>query len=168
MLYTEIFKYAGSTVAIILGILKIIEFAKNKPVLSIKKASCFYDYIGNKKTHVDITFELANIGRKPITIKRIAIDLLDRKKVVVDKDIFSLSFNVKKKLEPGDYIDIPVEYTYDVKLPHKNYSISAKLITAHKKCTYTITMPMIFMFLSMSDVEVILKSRMKKWIQKNT
>lgn len=166
MLYTEIFKYVGATVAIILGILKIIEFAKNKPVWSIKKASCFYDYIGDKKTHVDITFELVNIGRRPITIKRIAIDLLDRRKEVVDKDLFSLSFNVKKKLEPGDYIDIPVEYTYDVKLPQKNYSISAKFITSHNPYTYT--MPMIFMFLSMSDVEVILKSRMKKWIQKNT
>ena len=76
MLYTEIFKYVGSTVAIILGILKIIEYVKNKPVLSIKKASCFYDFIGDKKTHVDITFELVNIGRRPITIKRIAIDLV--------------------------------------------------------------------------------------------
>lgn len=166
MFFTEIFKYVGSSIAIILGILKIIEYAKDKPVLSIKKASCFYDHIGDEKTRVDITFELANIGRKPITIKKIAIDLLDSRKEIVNKNLFSLSFDVEKKLEPGDYIDIPLEYTYDVKLPHKNYAISAKLITAHNEYSYT--MPMIFMFLSTSDVDVILKSRMQKWIQENT
>lgn len=127
----QYFSFVGALIAFVLGILKIREYFKDKPVILIREGNCYYDFRENKETHFTGSIELTNVGRRTTTIKNISVDVLDVKKKQLN--IHSWLFEVRKMLEPGAYLDIPFDFTIDKKMPKKTYFVRAKTVTTHKK-----------------------------------
>ncbi len=132
------FSFIGAIVAFFLGILKLIEYLKDKPLLSIKYTNIFYDYSG-KETKFHINLEMINKGRRPITVINILVDILtgDNKQI----NIHSRLFEIKTKLLPQDHSSKGFVFGLDKKLPKKDYKLRLQIITSHKKYKKIISVP---------------------------
>jgi hypothetical protein len=134
----QYFSFFGALIAIALGILKIREYFRDKPILLIRESNCYYTY-GKKEMDFTCSIELTNIGRRTTTVKEILVDVLDDKKKRLT--IHSRVFRVRKMLEPGAYLEIPLDFTIHEKMPQKTYFIRAKARATHKEYTRTILTP---------------------------
>jgi hypothetical protein len=140
----QYFSYFGAVVAIVLGILKIREYFKDKPIILIHEVNCYYEYgknkySKNKETHFSGLIELTNTGRRATTVKDILVDVLDEKKKQLT--IHSRLFEVQEVLEPGAYLEKYLDLTIHEEMPKKTYFIKLKVVTTHKEYTHTILMP---------------------------
>jgi hypothetical protein len=136
----QYFSYFGAAIAIVLGILKIREYFKDKPILLIRQSgNCFYGYDKNEKTRFNAYIEVTNVGKRTTTIKKTLVDILDNKEKQLN--IHSWLFEVQKILEPSAYLEVPMNFTINKKMPKETYFVRAKVITTHKEYTRTILMP---------------------------
>jgi hypothetical protein len=136
----QYFSYFGAVIAIVLGILKIREYFKDRPILLIRQSgNCFFDYGKNEKTYFDASIEVTNVGRRTTTIKKILVDILDAKEKQLN--IHSWLFEVQEILESGACLDTPLHITVNKKMPKKTYFLRAKVVTTHKEYTRIISVP---------------------------
>lgn len=125
--------------------MKIIEIIKDRPILKIERKCCSFDYIKDEKTRITGSLGLTNKGRRPISVKKVAIDLLDDEKrklyVSVPPIPIVLGPEIKRKLEPGDYVEIPLECVIKRKLsPIKSYFVQVTVLTSHKDYNCTLNL----------------------------
>ncbi|GAI12308.1 unnamed protein product, partial [marine sediment metagenome] len=106
MIFDEVIKYFsffGAFVAIILGILKIIELFRNKPILRGHGSGGIKH--NNTKITLHAMLEISNVGRQPTIIKEILYDILNDKKQQIN--VHSRLVNMgtmKMQLLPNEYI----------------------------------------------------------------
>ena len=132
------FNFTGAIIAFFLGILKLLEYFKDKPSLSIKYSNFYYDYIDNKTTF-RMGFGMINKGRRPITVINILVDILNADKKPLT--IHSRVFEIKTRLLPQDHIEKAFSYNVDKKLPKKKYKLKLRIVTSYKTYKKIISVP---------------------------
>ena len=125
----EYFSFIGAIIACVLAILKIIDLLKNRPILKISGFGG-YDYTRQNETsfHYYITFE--NVGRRPTIIRKMHVDILDKKKKRLT--IHSRIENINKKLECPDVLEKAFKFNVDKKLPKEMYFIQVEAVASGK------------------------------------
>ena len=143
MIFDEVIKYFsffGAFVAIILGILKIIELFRNKPILKGHGSGGIKH--NNTKTALHVRLEITNIGRQPTIIKEILYDILNDKKQQIN--VHSRLVNMgkmKKQLFPNEYTSIEFQAKIHKKLPGNKFFFKVMVRASHSTkscCTFLI------------------------------
>ena len=125
----QVFQWVGSLFGLIGGIILIIRFFKERPILKIEFFSSHNGQVDEETTAFDITLDIDNIGDKPTTIKEINFMIEDKH----EKDTWyyaefeefkmshlnprsSMKFSEEVIIEEyfGDdiYIEVTVEHTH--------------------------------------------------------
>lgn len=125
----EYFNFIGALIACVLAILKIVDLLKNRPILKIRGRGG-YDYRGQSDTlfHYSLTFE--NVGRRPAIIRKMNVDILDKKKKRLT--IHSKIEHINKKLECPDVFEKDFEFSVNKKLPKETYFIQSEVVASGK------------------------------------
>ena len=124
----EYFTIIGSLIACILAVLKIFDLSRNRPILK-KSGHGLYQFKDNStEFSYHITFE--NVGRRPLLLRKMNVDLLDRKKKRLT--IHSIVENIERKLGCPDIFEKGFKYTAPKKLPHETYFLRCKIFASGK------------------------------------
>lgn len=132
----EYFKFIGAIIACILGVFKIFDLLKNRPIL--KKSGIGGYHFEDNSTEFNYIIVFENIGTRPLFIKDMHVDLLDNKKKRLN--ILSTVKDIDRKLDSPDVFQKSFNYVVKRKLPQKTYFIRCKIFAIGKKYTLKIKM----------------------------
>lgn len=134
----EYFNFIGAVIACVLAVFKIFELFRNRPILR-KHGRGNYDFVDNS-TEFSYGITLENVGGRPIFLRVMHVNLLDKRKKTLS--IFNTVEHINRKLDSPDIFEQSFSYRVDKKLPQKTYFIHCKIFTSGR--THTLKLRMSF------------------------
>jgi len=132
----EYFYFIGALIACILSVFKIFDLLKNRPIL--KKHGYGGYHFGDNYTEFNYRITFENVGRRPLLIKKMHVDLLDNKKRQLN--IHSIVEDIERRLDSPDVFEEGFKYVAKKRLPQAIYFIRCKIFASGKKYTLKIRM----------------------------
>lgn len=140
----RLFSFIGALVAFLLGIMKIIDMRRNKPILKGQGLGWVEQH--NDKILIGAWFEITNVGRQTTIIKKVLLDILGERKqqINVHSRLVDLK-KMKKQLIPNDYTSNIYKEEIDKKLYSGKLYYRVKVHASHSSKTKCICIiPLIF------------------------
>ena len=117
----ESFNFIGALIACALAVMKIFDLLRNRAILRTHGQGN-YDY-GDKSTEFGYSVTFENTGRRPLFLRNMHVNLLDKRKKRLS--IFARVENISRKMDAPDIFEQRFSYRDSIK---KAQNVQVKIL----------------------------------------